>query len=140
MLDNSYTFLVAEDDVDDRLLMEVAFQQYLSPEDQTTFFENGRDLVEYLQKSGNSSQKMIVIVDLNMPIMNGKEVITYLKKDRKFCHMPLIAFTTSRSEEDVTYCYDNGVNAFMVKPTTFDQMERAIGNMVNFWKDVRLAG
>ncbi len=75
----------------------------------------------------------IVLLDLNLPRVSGREVLTAIRADHDLRKLPVIALTTSAARGDVDYCYANGVNAFITKPVEFDQFYAAVQSFENFW-------
>ena len=78
----------------------------------------------------------IVLLDLNLPRVSGREVLAAIRADDKLKRLPVIALTTSAARGDVDYCYTNGVNAFITKPVEFDQFYSAVRSFENFWLSV----
>ena len=75
----------------------------------------------------------IIILDLNLPGIDGRDVLVTLKQDQTFCKIPIIVFTSSSSEDDVEFCYEQGANGYMVKPMGIDALNRMIQAFVGYW-------
>jgi CheY-like chemotaxis protein len=106
-----FQILIAEDDADDRFLLKKAFEEtgFTEPID---FVENGIQLLEFLQKSRQTQQQhypKLILLDLNMPKKDGKQVLKEIKEDPEFRKIPVIVFTTSRNEVIINKCYELGL-------------------------------
>ncbi|MDB5253545.1 MAG: hypothetical protein JWP27_2714 [Flaviaesturariibacter sp.] len=107
--------LYAEDDLDDFEAMQDALAQ-VTDKYELAHAKNGTEVISFLE---NATQKPCVIVlDLNMPIMDGKETLLWLKKEDEFRDIPTMVFTTSSREEDIKLCQANGCTFFR-KPTLY---------------------
>jgi DNA-binding response OmpR family regulator len=98
------------------------------------FVTDGKDAFEYFQSnaSGNSMAKLILL-DINLPGMNG---IDLLKKIRSISHLkylPVIIFSTSESPDDIKASYDNGANAYIVKPVGINSLTDTLKKICDFW-------
>ncbi len=138
--------LLAEDDPDDRMLTIRALQKSrLSNE--VRFVEDGEELMAYLRREGVYAKKGaaprpgLILLDLNMPRMDGREALQEIKSDAELRRIPVVVLTTSHAEQDIVESYDLGVNAFVTKPVTFDDLVQAMTVLDNFWFQlVRLPG
>jgi CheY-like chemotaxis protein len=130
--------LVAEDDADDRFLLETAFAEKGFGE-RLTFVENGVELLDYLHGvgSGNSSMETtlpgFILLDLNMPKKDGREVLKEIKEDPRFKKIPVIIFTTTKNETEITRCYELGANTYIVKPVGFDLLLKTVDDIRSYW-------
>ena len=135
------TILVCDDDEDDRLMTADALEESHLAND-LRFAVDGEDALDYLYRRGrwadaaDSPRPGIILLDLNMPRRNGREVLAVIKEDPDLRRIPVIALTTSRAEQDVELTYDLGVNAFMSKPVTFDQLVERLRDFSTFWLQV----
>lgn len=135
------TILLAEDDPDDRLLTRRALKKSrLANTIQAV--EDGEELMEYLHREGeyadpeDSPRPGLILLDLNMPRMDGREALKQIKSDPELRRIPVIVLTTSEAEHDILQSYDLGVNAFVTKPVTFDGLADAIQALGNFWFEI----
>jgi len=81
----------------------------------------------------NSPPPDLILFDLNMPVMDGMQVLRNLKSDLRFRSIPIVAFTTSSDQASVDSCYELGANAFMTKPASFEKLVEMVSVIVNFW-------
>jgi len=130
--------LVAEDDADDRFLLQTAFQEN-GFTDTLEFVENGVDLIEFLENlveaPGETVFPGVILLDLNMPKKGGREVLQEIKQHRIFKSIPVVVYTTTKSEAEVKRCYELGANSYIVKPTRFDALLKVVVNLRAYWFD-----
>ena len=132
------TILVADDDPDDRMLIEDAFLESKLSND-LHFVKDGIELLEYLRREGpfQDSDKAprpgIVLLDLNMPRMDGREALAEIKADPNLKQIPIVVLTTSKAEEDILRTYDMGVNSFVTKPVTFEGLVDMVRVLTSYW-------
>lgn len=133
--------LVADDDADDRMLIGDAFEEahLNNPVD---FVEDGIDLLEYLKREGKYADQPkvslpgIILLDLNMPRMDGRTALAEIRKDPVLRKIPVVVLTTSQSEEDILRTYDLGVNSFITKPVTFDGLVNVVQVLNKYWIEI----
>lgn len=133
--------VVAEDDEDDRLMTEEAFREN-GMETKIMFVQDGVELLDYLHRRGkyidpaSSPRPALVLLDLNMPRMDGREALKQMKTDDHLRTIPVTIFTTSKAQEDVVRSYGLGVNCFVSKPVTFTGLVDAVRQISHFWFDL----
>jgi len=112
------TILMADDDADDRLLTLEAFKETNIPHE-LRFVNDGEELMDYLYRRGNfeevnvSPTPGVILLDLNMPRMDGREALRKIKSDPLLRSIPIIILTTSKADEDINYTYNNGASSFI---------------------------
>jgi two-component system response regulator len=110
--------LIAEDDPDDALMLKDAFEEVGI--NKAVFLDNGKILIEYLGELLNNNKiPTLIIVDLNMPVLNGRDVIKRLKTNTQTVEIPLIVLSTIKNEEDIRQVLALGADDFYSKPSTF---------------------
>ncbi len=99
------------------------------------FATDGFEALDYLQRRAEANMQLpdLVILDLNMPRMSGKDFLADVRQDARFRALPIIVLTTSAAEEDIHQSYALGANSFVNKPMEFNQFEEAVQLMQNFW-------
>lgn len=133
--------LLAEDDPDDRLLTRRALKKSRLA-NEIAAVEDGEELMDYLRHEGEYSDPSdaprpgLILLDLNMPRMDGREALKLIKSDPELRRIPVIVLTTSEAEQDILQSYDLGVNAFVTKPVTFDGLADAIRALGEFWFEI----
>jgi len=124
--------LVAEDDPDDALMLKDAFieNNYSSP----TFLSNGKLLMDYIKLMlVNNQIPGLVMLDLNMPVQDGKSVIIELRANPKTQHIPVVVLSTTKNKEDIQSIYNLGANAFFTKPSSFVDLVKITESITNKW-------
>ncbi len=135
-----FYILIAEDDADDRFLLETAFKE-CGFQDRLIFVENGVELIQYLsgvECKTDLDKKLpgFILLDLNMPKKDGREALKEIKENPEFRKIPIVVFTTTKSENEINRCYDLGANSYVVKPTNFDELVKAVGQIRNYWFNI----
>jgi two-component system response regulator len=115
--------LMTDDDSDDRLLALLAFKK-LNLAHSLDFVEDGEELMEYLLQRVNSNRELpdLILLDLNMPKMDGREALRLIKSNPKLSHLDIIIFSTSASEKDQLYSKDMGAKRYIQKPSSRDEL------------------
>ena len=100
---------------------------------------NGEEALEFLHQRGPYAGRPrpdVILLDLNMPVMDGRETLALIKQDEMLRRIPVVVLTSSRSDEDVFKSYDLHANCYIVKPINFAQFLQAIHSIENFWLSV----
>jgi CheY-like chemotaxis protein len=109
--------LYAEDDMDDFESLQDAVKQ-LTDKCQLLNAKNGTEVIAMLEKDLSKNLPCLIVLDLNMPVMDGKDVLLWLKKEEAYKDIPVMVFTTSSREEDVKLCQTYKCTFFR-KPTLY---------------------
>ena len=133
--------VMAEDDAEDRMLTEIAFRESKLT---NPFFcvEDGTELMKYLHREPPFDDQQeypmpgIILLDLNMPKMSGRECLEAIKQDERLKKIPVIVLTTSEQEEDIIKSYDLGANAYITKPVDFDKLVQIARSLGNYWLSI----
>ncbi len=133
--------LMAEDDDDDFLLTSEALAEanVVNPIDRVL---NGVELLAYLKREEKYTYlkkeplPSIILLDLNMPKMDGREALEILRKDKAFRKIPVIILTTSRAQEDILKSYDAGCNSYLRKPIKFEDLIKLMISFKKFWIEI----
>ncbi len=129
--------VMADDDPDDRLLMKEALAEIELP-NVINFVEDGAELMDYLYQRGRFLvdkviKPNLILLDLNMPRMDGHEALRLIKSDPVLRRIPVIVLTTSKLEVDVAKTYDLGVNSYISKPAHFDELVKVAREIALYW-------
>jgi two-component system response regulator len=128
--------LIAEDDADDRFLLKTAFDESGYP-NTLKFVENGVDVLRYLREiadhKSNDNFPVFILLDLNMPKKDGREVLKEIKENKSLKKIPVIIFTTTKNENEITRCYELGANSYVVKPLVYDELVKIIQALYSYW-------
>lgn len=133
--------LVADDDPDDRLMTEEAFAE-CGMDHPLRFVVDGEALLDYLLRRGPYADEQayptpaLILLDLNMPRKDGREALQEIKGHPDLRHIPVIVFTTSKSDEDVRRCYEDGSNSFITKPMSFTGLLDIVHILGRYWLDL----
>jgi CheY-like chemotaxis protein len=135
------TILTAEDDPDDCILVQDAFRES-GQADQLYFVEDGIKLLQYLRREDSYAQPQaaprpdLILLDLNMPRMDGRESLAEIKADPNLRGIPVVVLTTSSAEEDVLRTYDLGAAGYITKPDTFQALVEIVKGLKRYWFEV----
>ncbi|GAC1402724.1 MAG: response regulator [Pyrinomonadaceae bacterium] len=135
---NSIVILMADDDADDRLLTKDALDESRVTND-LRFVEDGEELMDYLNRRGKFSDPStsprpgLILLDLNMPKKDGREVLVEIKADPHLRRIPVVIMTTSKAHEDIFRSYDLGANSFVTKPVTFERLVELMKTLGHYW-------
>lgn len=127
--------LHAEDDPDDHLLVTRVLRKS-SFDTVVHHVADGEELMDYLRQRGawtEAPRPALVLLDLNMPRKDGREALREIKTDPDLRGIPVVMLTTSSADADVARSYDLGVNAYVVKPASFEGLAEAIERLATFW-------
>jgi CheY-like chemotaxis protein len=133
-----FIILVAEDNKYDRMILQQAFEE-LGLDARLLFVGNGEELMDYLYcrnayADGDVSPRpALVLLDLNMPLMNGHEALKAIRADESLRALPVVVLSTSDNARQVALAYANGVNAFMTKPGPYDEFLDLIRKFGDYW-------
>lgn len=133
--------ILAEDDEDDYFLTKSAFEK-AGLSNALVWVRNGEELLDLLKrragKDGGSANggAMLVILDLNMPRMDGREALARIKADPELRRIPIIVMTTSNAEADILRSYDLGACSFIHKPVTFAAFVEAASLLKRYWLEM----
>ena len=133
---NCYTILMGEDDPDDRFIAEKAFLD-LGCSVELRFVKDGDELMQYLRRMGKYSDPMLsprprlILLGLNMPKKNGREVLMEIKTDPDLEGIPVAIWTTSMDAEDKFQCKQMGADVFVTKPGDYKKLLGRIEKLIS---------
>ena len=125
-----HILLVEDNPGDARLAVEALTEGKVT--NNITVAQDGVEAMEFLRNEENPRPDLIFL-DLNLPKMNGKDVLAEIKKDPGLKRIPVIILTTSNAEDDIASTYDLQANCYITKPVGFDQFIEVIQSVENFW-------
>jgi CheY-like chemotaxis protein len=136
------TILICDDDVDDRLLTKLALESAHVSND-LRFVQDGEEMLDYLYQrgpyageTGAAPRPGLILLDLNMPRMDGREVLQRVKSDPDLADIPVVILTTSNLGADIMTSYQLGVNSFITKPVTFSGLVEAMNVLGRYWLQI----
>lgn len=130
--------LLVEDNMGDIELTQEAFQE-MKICNQLHIARDGEEALDFLYRRGNYGDAVrpdIILMDLNMPKKNGKEVLEAIKQDEILKDIPVVMLTSSDAERDIVKSYQLHANAYVVKPVDFQQFMYVMQTVENFWLGV----
>ena len=140
-MDEDFVILLAEDDVNDALLVERALSR-AGIHNPIMIVRDGQEAIDYLEGKGpfadrkNFPLPTLALLDIKMPKKNGLEVLEWVRHNGGGLKLlPVIIMSSSSIQEDIDRAYQLGVNAYLVKPTAFDELVETLKTTTDFWKD-----
>lgn len=127
--------LVVEDDIADFTALSRAFGKHAVP-NPLVHCTDGEHALDYLYGRGRAQPWLLplfVLLDLNMPGLDGRDVLKVLKDDAVLRVIPVIIFTTSGNERDLAECYRLGANSYLLKPLAYGELEQKVGVLARYW-------
>lgn len=137
---DSIVILMADDDDDDFVLTQKALRE--SKLLNTLIrVRDGEELLDYLTNRGSYAESEtlrpgVILLDLNMPRKDGREALKEIKSDPNLREIPVVVFTTSQAEEDIYRSYQLGVNSFITKPVTFENLISVMKALGRYWFEI----
>jgi CheY-like chemotaxis protein len=142
-LSQSQPILLVEDNQDDYEATSRAFKK-ANLHNPIVWCESGQDALDFLRQdgaykdAGNCSRPGLVLLDLNMPGMDGRKTLEAIKRNDELKRIPVIILTTSADERDIQACYQTGANTYMQKPVSFDGLIEAVKRLKAYWFEIAL--
>lgn len=132
-VNESVTILLVEDDLGHARLIEKNLRRS-GVSNKIIHLDNGQKAVDYLLPCSDIpdtaySGPMLVLLDINMPVVNGLQVLQIIKTNPKTSHIPVVMLTTTDTPEEISKCYELGCNAYVTKPVEYEQFCEAIRNL-----------
>lgn len=134
---NKASILLVEDNEGDIVLINEAFEE-ASASNELIVLKDGYDAIRFLKKEEDYQEVVtpdLILLDLNLPRINGIELLKRIKNDLVLKTIPVIIFTTSNAEKDILQAYENHANWYVRKPANFSDLITLVQKMINFWID-----
>ena len=138
---NECSILVVDDDPGDRLLIDKAMKES-GVKNRVEFLQDGQEMIDHLMErvnpSGHEGERRLpdlILLDLNMPRLDGHEALKLVKRHSALKEIPVLIFTNSRSMEDILDSYKEGANTFLTKPFDYPGLVRLMGLLKAYWLD-----
>jgi CheY-like chemotaxis protein len=132
--DTANMLLVDDNPGDVRLIVETFAENKLH--NTLNVVPDGVEAMAYLRQEGRYADALrpdLILLDLNLPRMDGHEVLAEIKQDESLKRIPVVVLTTSDQDQDVIRSYDQHANCFITKPVDFDQFVRTVRSIESFW-------
>lgn len=100
---------------------------------------DGVEALKYLRKEGEFSDALtpdIILLDLNLPMMDGRELLKIIKSDPELLSIPVVILTTSKAEEDIIQTYTMHANCYITKPVDLEQFIKVVSSIESFWFEI----
>jgi CheY-like chemotaxis protein len=134
----SNVILLADDDPDDRLLVQDAAKE-CGWDGELRYVENGEELLDYLWRRGkyqdpeSAPRPGLILLDLNMPRKDGREALREIKAEAGLRQLPVVVLTTSKADTDIASLYELGASSFISKPVHFEGLVNVIRALGHYW-------
>lgn len=134
------SILLVEDSEDDYEATTRAFKK-ANLYNPVTWCNSGQDALDLLTRKGQYSSRRqdlpgLILLDLNMPGLDGRKTLKLIKSDQALRHIPVIILSTSNDERDVEGCYQMGANTYVQKPVSFEGLIEAIKRLKQYWFEI----
>lgn len=127
--------LLVEDNEGDIILTLDAFEES-KIKTEISVARNGQEALDFLFQRGQFAEALrpdLILLDINIPIYNGHEVLKFIKEDDSIKKIPVIMLTTSSSQKDINMAYENHANSYVKKPLDMEEFLQAILKIEEFW-------
>ena len=129
---SGYKFIVADDDADDFLFLKDALEE-IAPEVEVSHLDSCLKLIDMM---GNSELPDLIFLDLNMPVFSGRECMKQIRVHNQWKNVPVIIYSTSKADQDVESCLQDGADLYIVKPNSFQSLLTLIRKVMSMdWKN-----
>jgi two-component system response regulator len=140
-IDVQQTILIVEDSDDDYEATVRAFKKTGNLKNPLARVDNGQSALDFLNQQGEydrAPRPGIVLLDLNMPGIDGRTVLSEIKSSEKFREIPVVVLTTSSDERDIEACYAEGANTYITKPVDLEGFFKAIERLKEYWFEIAI--
>jgi len=127
-MDTNHIILIEDDDADAELFVSVASDLCSD----IRRIKDGEEAVQYFSNPSLSPPD-VVFLDLNMPKLDGRQILSFLRSEDRLRRIPVVVLTSSKSERDVDLCYENCANIYIVKPLDLADFTHAVTSILTTW-------
>ena len=132
--------LVVEDSNEDFRMLQ-RLMRHMSVQNPIHRCTNGDEVLDFLYQLGSEALRnskvalrpSVILLDLNLPGIDGRDILDRLKQDKSFKEIPIVVFTTSSNPKDIELCYQKGANGYLVKPMDAQELKKTIQAFVDYW-------
>ncbi len=137
--------LVVEDSNEDFRMLQ-RLMRHMSVQNPIHRCTNGDEVLEFLYQLGSEALRnskvalrpSVILLDLNLPGIDGRDILDRLKQDKSFKEIPIVVFTTSSNPKDIELCYQKGANGYLVKPMDAQELKKTIQAFVDYWLEANM--
>ena len=126
-----FSILVVDDDVEDHMIMKEYFEE-MNYRDSVKFVINGKEAIEYLETQKQGTLPRLIILDLNMPIMNGTQTLLHIKHDLELKNIPVVIYSTSENETEKRKTLSLGALEYAMKPMDFAEGLKMVKKFLSY--------
>lgn len=143
MISNNELLLVVEDSNDDFRMLQRLMQR-MEVRNPIIRCVNGDEALDFLSQAGSYkgsdavTKPSVILLDLNLPGLDGRDVLERLKQDGSLKEIPIVVFTTSSNPKDVEFCYQKGANGYLVKPMEAEDLQKTVQAFVDYWLEANI--
>lgn len=123
--------LIGEDDMDDKEILEETFSE-IDPSVQIRFVSSGREIISFLEKVKADEKPSLIVLDYNMPGLNGAEILKKLQPIQSLENIPKLIWSTSGASYYKNKCLESGATGYLVKPSSIGELEQMVKYMLSF--------
>ncbi|MBD2560453.1 response regulator [Nostoc sp. UIC 10607] len=137
--------LVVEDSNEDFRMLQRLMRR-MSVQNPIHRCTNGDEVLDFLYQQGSEALRnsqvalrpSVILLDLNLPGIDGRDILDRLKQDKSFKEIPIVVFTTSSNPKDIELCYRKGANGYLVKPMDAQELKKTIQAFVDYWLEANM--
>ena len=132
---NEVHILLVEDNEGDIILTTEAFND-MKLENKISIVRDGEEALRFLRKQGDfkeATTPQLILMDINLPGIDGKELLDIIKKDEHLKEIPVVMLTSSAADADISECYDKHVNWYITKPIDYDKYTKVLHEIEAFY-------
>ena len=127
----NFSILVVDDDVEDHMIMREYLEE-MKYKDSVKFVINGKEAIEYLESQKKGILPRLIILDLNMPIMNGTQTLLHIKHDPELKNIPVVIYSTSENETEKRKTLSLGALEYVLKPLDFAEGLKMVTKFLSY--------
>ena len=133
--------LVVEDSDEDFLALQRILSKHCTVEIDLKRCFDGDEVLDFMRGEGDYAKRSnlppnLILLDLNLPGTDGREVLRQLKADEHFRSIPIVVFTTSSNPRDIAACYQYGANSYIIKSMDIDVLKDSIRTLTRYWFEI----
>jgi CheY-like chemotaxis protein len=135
--------LVAEDSNEDFKMLQRLMRR-MTVQNPIYRCTTGDEVLDFLYQAGDyhsphlAPRPSVILLDLNLPGIDGRDVLERLKQDKSFKEIPIVVFTTSANPKDIELCYQRGANGYLIKPMDANELEKTVQAFVEYWLEANM--
>ena len=140
----THPLLVVEDSDEDFVVLN-RLMQHMAVQNPVYRCTDGDEVLDFLYHEGSyqnpdlAPRPSVMLLDLNLPGTDGREVLEQLKQDTQLQKIPVVIFTTSKNPQDIEFCYRHGANGYLIKPMDLEQLQTSVQAFVDYWLSTNIS-